>query len=70
MSGPELLEEFDDLLALGYDVGDVLLATGRGYEAARQVAKRAGRMDLVEVLSEWKKGDADRLMRARGLTWK
>ena len=57
------------MLALGFEVPDVLEAVGKGYEAARKTAQRYGRTDLLAALSAWKKADAERLRRARGLAW-
>jgi len=64
-----VVEEFDRLLSYGFDVNDVLLATGQTYDAARKNVIRAARVDLAEVLSAWKKADTERLLRARGLKW-
>lgn len=69
MTGPEVLEEVESLLGLGFDVPDALEAVGRGYAATRRLASRYERPDLVERLSAWKKADAERLQRARGLAW-
>ena len=65
----QVVENLDAILALGFDVNDALLALGKGYEATRKHVLRAGRTDLADALAAWKKADADRLQRARGLVW-
>lgn len=69
MTGEQVLEEFDAMIALGFEVPEVLEAVGKGYEAARKTALRYGRADVVAALSAWKKGDSERLLRARGIVW-
>ncbi|QDP45507.1 hypothetical protein SEA_FUZZBUSTER_23 [Microbacterium phage FuzzBuster] len=64
-----VVEEFDALLALGFEVGDVLLALGKSYDAARKSVIRAGREDLNAAMQAWKKRDTERLLRAKGLAW-
>lgn len=69
MTGEQVLEEFDALLAYGFEVPDALEAVGKSYGAARKIAERSGRADVLATLSAWKKADAERLQRARGLAW-
>lgn len=68
MNVEHLFEEIESLLALGFPVPDVLEACGRSYEPTRRLARRHGRSDLVEALSEWKNADAERLAQARGVS--
>ena len=64
-----VIEEFDAMLELDFDPGDVLLALGRGYDATWKLLYNSNRPDLLSRLVEWKKADAERLKRARGLYW-
>lgn len=64
-----VVNALDDMLAIGCEVGDVLLALGKSYETVRRAVARQARLDLLVVLSGWKKADADRLARAQGRVW-
>lgn len=68
-AGTKLIEELDDLLPRGYDVGEILLTIGMKYQAAEKNVKRANRLDLLLKLREWKKVDTDRLKHATGKSW-
>lgn len=64
-----VVETLDDFFAIGFDANDALLALGMSYGAVRANAVRAGRRDLADALSAWKKQDAERLQRAKGVAW-
>ena len=67
--GDRIVEEFDALLGYGFEIRDVLMATGQSYEAARLNAKRQNRPDLVTALKDWKAEDSARRRRACGEVW-
>lgn len=67
-AGP-VQEDFDDLLDMGLDPGEVLQVLGRSYESTVRVLQRRGRDDLVQALRAWKEEDRRRLLEARGLAW-
>lgn len=68
-AGAKLVEELDDLLPRGYEAGEVLLVMGMSYPAAEKNLKRAGRLDLLMKLREWKQVDTVRLKHATGRSW-
>lgn len=60
--------QLEDLLAIT-DVGHAVLTIGRRYDTLCKNLARANRPDLIQILKEWKKDDAERLRFALGRQW-